>query len=191
MNGCRLEPLSRWFDILKAALLCGLALASPVAAQSIQIPSDQAALVKRSLTVPQQKSFARDREFCAYLGRTSGGRLKVTSYREGGRNGCSPARPSAGFRPLASIHTHGAYDPRVPAEFPTTLDMDMDAAEGINGYVATPGGRLWYLDTRKRIAVQLCGIGCLASDPQFRAGDDGYIRRSYTYDQLRALELGI
>ncbi len=190
MTACPSGPLSLSFRIL-AGLLTGLAgLAGPGMAQQVYIPSDEAALVKRVLSAPQRKSFARDREYCAYLARSNSGRLKVTAFREGGRNGCSPVRPSNGFRAVASIHTHGAYDPRVPAEFPTTLDMDTDAAEGVNGYVATPGGRLWYLDTRARIAVQLCGIGCLTSDPNFRPGDDGVIRRSYTYQQLKALELG-
>ncbi|MEX0286769.1 MAG: DUF4329 domain-containing protein [Paracoccaceae bacterium] len=167
-------------------------LAGPLSAQSqaIRIPAKEVELVKRSLASPQRQSFARDREYCAYLGRLSNGRLKVTAYNEGGRNGCTPLRPGGGFRPIASIHTHGAYDPRVPAEFPTTLDMDMDRAEGINGYVATPGGRLWYLDSRSGVAVQLCSIGCLNRDPAFRPGDDGVIRRSYSYDQLKRLEFG-
>ncbi len=177
---------------LCGALLLGLAFAFGGAAwaQSVQVPSDQAAMVKRYLKAPQKRSFDRDREYCAYLGRTSFDRLKVSNFREGGRNGCTPGRPQGQFEPIASIHTHGAYHPRVPAEFPTTLDMDMDAAEGVNGYVATPGGRFWYLDSKARIAVQLCGIGCLPSDPNFRAGDDGEIRSSYTYEQLRAMELG-
>ena len=154
------------------------------------MPSEKANYVKRILRVPQQRSFAQDREYCAYLWRSRNGRLKVIPFRAGGRNGCSPYWPTNGIRPIASIHTHGAYDPGVPAEFPTTQDMDTDAAEGVNGYIATPGGRLWYLDARARVAVQLFGIGCLARDPHFRAGDDGTIRRRYTYDQLRAIERG-
>lgn len=162
----------------------------PVAAQTLSVSSDEAALAKRALGQVQRASFASDREYCGYIGRASTGRLVVTKFNAGGRNGCTPAWPGHGVRPVASIHTHGAYDPRVPAEFPTTLDMERDAAEGVNGYIATPGGRLWFVDSRARIAVQLCGLGCLDQDPAFRPGDDGTIRRSYSYEQLRAIETG-
>ena len=62
--------------------------------------------------------------------------------------------------------------------------MEGDADEGIDGYVATPGGRLWYLDTVDMVASQLCGIGCLPRDPKFVAGQNGEIVLSYTYDDL-------
>lgn len=182
----RVGFVARWL----IAVCVVLGVAGPVRAGPVTVPSNEAALVRRSLSRPQQLSFERDREYCAYLGRTRTGRLKVTAYAEGGRNGCRPMRP-AGFRAIASIHTHGSYDRRVPAEFPTTLDMEIDAAEGVNGYVATPGGRFWFLDSRARVAVQLCGPGCLPQDPRFHAGDDGVIAGSYTYQQLKALEMGM
>ena len=56
------------------------------------------------------------------------------------------------------------------------------------GIERTPGGRLWYIDSRAMIAVQLCGRGCLPQDPNFHAGDDGEIAKRYTIGALRALE---
>ena len=57
--------------------------------------------------------------------------------------------------------------------------MEGDEDEGIDGWVATPGGRLWYIDTTDMVTFQICGIGCLPSDP-----DSGIIEQSYSYDDL-------
>ncbi len=62
--------------------------------------------------------------------------------------------------------------------------MEGDEDEGIDGWVATPGGRLWYIDTTDMVTFQICGIGCLPSDPEFIAGDGGIIEQSYSYDDL-------
>ena len=165
--------------------LCG---ASPGAAQVTRPPADEVALVKAHLRAAQAASFQRSREYCGYLVRLRNGGLQVTRLRRGNRNGCTPLAPPPGSQALASIHTHGAYHPSVPAEFPTTLDMESDAREGVNGYVATPGGRLWYIDSARQETVQLCGLGCLPQDPSFRAGDDGVIRKHYHYRDLWRIE---
>lgn len=156
----------------------------------VTIPAAEIALVRQRLERVQRQSFRGDREYCGYLGRTRSGRLVVTRMRRGQRNGCTPPLPQRGLTLLASIHTHGAYARDVPAEFPTTLDIDSDAAEGVNGYIGTPGGRLWFIDSAARVAYQLCGPGCLPQDPHFHAGDDGVIKRGYRYRDLRRLELG-
>ncbi|MEO0851346.1 MAG: DUF4329 domain-containing protein, partial [Pseudomonadota bacterium] len=69
-------------------------------------------------------------------------------------------------------------------EVPSVSDMEGDADEGIDGYVATPGGRLWYIDTEDMVTYQICGRGCLPQDPAFTAFPDGWIAESYSYDQL-------
>ena len=141
-----------------------------------------------ALSAVQSLSFDEDREYCGYLGRDGQGRYVATPLRPGARDGCTPQEPPRGFRAIASLHTHGAYAPDVPAEFPTAQDIESDAAEGVNGYVATPGGRLWFLDSAAAIAVQICGPECLPQDPGFRAGDDGWIALEYTLDDLRWME---
>lgn len=177
------------------AALCGVlalgfgpATEAQTRTRAVAVPAAEIALVKKHLYRTQRLSFARNREFCGYLGRNRNGRLVVTRLVQGFANGCTPRTPPRDVQLLASIHTHGAYDRDVPAEFPTTLDMESDAAEGVNGYVATPGGRLWYIDSRAMVAVQLCGLGCLPQDPGFRAGDDGVIHQSYRYDELKKIE---
>ena len=62
--------------------------------------------------------------------------------------------------------------------------MEGDEAEGIDGWVATPGGRLWYVDSSDMVTSQICGIGCLPMDPDFIPGDMGFVAQSYRYEQL-------
>ena len=64
--------------------------------------------------------------------------------------------------------------------------MEADEDEGTDGYVATPGGRVWYLDTTDMVASQLCGEGCVASDPNFMRGAAGPVASAYSYKGLRA-----
>ncbi|MFC4669772.1 DUF4329 domain-containing protein [Seohaeicola nanhaiensis] len=153
-------------------------------------PADEVALVIRKLGPLQTMSFATDREFCGYLLEGRGGVLFFTKMTRGGRDGCTPRMPDSGPRVVASVHTHGSYDPQVPAEFPTTLDLESDRREGVAGYVATPGGRLWYIDSVRMVTYQLCGTGCLPQDPDFHDGDDGVIAIRYSHRQLLALEGG-
>lgn len=173
------------------ALLAGTLSLVPVAggAEDIGLPSrSEIAAVKERFVALQQLSFAAGYEYCGYVGRTRKGALAFSRMERGGPDGCTPPLPPLGLDPVASMHTHGSYDPAVPAEFPTALDMESDRREGVDGYVATPGGRLWYIDSESMIATQLCGIGCLPRDPRFRAGDDGIIEQSYTYEDLIELE---
>jgi hypothetical protein len=89
---------------------------------------------------------------------------------------------------IASYHTHGAFEYDTPAEFPSLSDVEADAYEGINGYVSTPGGRLWYVNGVNLTVEQICGVGCMVQDPNFEAGLDGQIKKSYSIDELRVLE---
>lgn len=148
---------------------------------------ETAAVIKR-LAPLQQLSFATSFEYCGYLGRTPNGDIGFTEMIRGGHNGCTPKMPAGGLSLVASLHTHGAYDAQVPAEFPTVLDMQSDKSEGVNGYTSTPGGRLWFIDSATDEAIQLCGLGCLPQDSNFHAGDDGPIKTRYSYDELLVLE---
>ncbi|MEL6587917.1 MAG: hypothetical protein AAFQ50_14890, partial [Pseudomonadota bacterium] len=63
-------------------------------------------------------------------------------------------------------------------------DKAVDAFGLVGFDVATPGGRLWYVDTTDMIVRQICGLGCLPQDPDFVEGADGDIAISYTYQEL-------
>jgi uncharacterized protein DUF4329 len=171
-----------------ALTLLALQLAGASQANFQEPPADEVARVKARFAPLQHLSFATGREYCGYVGETPNGELVFTEMQRGGHSGCTPKTPLDGTTLNASIHTHGSYDHEVPAEFPTVLDMQSDAKEGVNGYIATPGGRLWYIDSRALVAVQLCGVGCLPQDPDFHPGDDGVIPKRLTIGELRGME---
>jgi len=145
----------------------------------------EVAFIKARLNAIQPRSIAEDREYCGYLGLLPNGDFAISPPKRGASAGCTPANPPANMRIIASYHTHAAYAPRYDSEVPSSTDLQGDISEGINGYVSTPGGRLWFTDGAARNTVQLCGVGCLASDPRFRPERDNPVRQSYTLAALR------
>jgi len=49
---------------------------------------------------------------------------------------------------------------------------------------------VWLVDDQTRSTRQLCGIGCVRSDPNFRADPTDPILPAYTIDQIRARNAG-
>lgn len=146
--------------------------------------------VKKMFNEIQPLSFKHNREYCGYIGWDKDENLVFTKARKGWRNSCRAYEPPEDLLIFASYHTHGAFHHMAAAEFPTSSDVEGDEAEGVDGYVATPGGRLWYIDSESLTVHQICGIGCLKSDPDFVPGMDGHIKKSYTLKELIALENG-
>ncbi len=146
--------------------------------------SDELALVKRIFAQLQPISIEKNREYCGYIGRDAQRRVAFTKARRGRKGTCLPADPDELAVVTASYHTHGAYSSDYVNELPSAEDMEGDEAEGIDGWVATPGGRLWYIDTQDMVTSQVCGLGCLPSDPDFVAGMTGPIAQSYHYQEL-------
>ncbi len=132
----------------------------------------------------QAESFERNREICGKIGLTRDGTFVVSRPHVGGRNGCWPRRPGGARQVTASYHTHGGFDPGTDSELPSPQDVYSDMHSGTNGYVATPGGRFWYIDGTSGSVYQLCAPGCLPSDPRFMPGLFGEIRAFYTLEQL-------
>lgn len=149
---------------------------------------DELEFVAETLRQMQLHSYATGSETCGYIGRDTQGRMMATPINVGREASCFLPRPPAGMRVVASIHTHGTYSPVYASEFPTVQDMTTDARDGINGYISTPGGRMWYVDTGTMTVRQLCGRGCLPQDPHYRPEDDGPVRPMFTLAQLRAWE---
>ncbi len=165
--------------MIRIALALILA-ASPVSAQD----GAELALAKRVLAELNPISIRENREFCGYIGFDAAGRLTFSQPARGDLESCEPNDPDELKVIVASYHTHAAYAPDYYNELPSAEDVEGDEAEGIDGYVATPGGRLWYIDTGDMVISQICGIGCLPKDPDFVAGDLGIIAPSYEYDEL-------
>mmetsp|Transcript_381 Transcript_381/g.1093 ORF Transcript_381/g.1093 Transcript_381/m.1093 type:complete len:181 (-) Transcript_381:1679-2221(-) len=135
----------------------------------------------------QPRSITEGREYCGVIGVTDTGQLLATPARRGGRASCLPPVPDwPNARAIASYHTHGSADPDYIAEIPSFADMRTDIEADTDGYVATPGGRLWYVDARARQARQICGQGCLVSDVD-HVDDPGMpVRQRYTLQELSA-----
>lgn len=136
----------------------------------------------------QLRSFAANAEHCGYVGLDQAGNLISSPINRGDEASCPLPQVPPGMTLLASFHTHGTYSRHYASEFPTTTDLMTDAADRIDGYISTPGGRLWYADSDTLTVRQLCGRGCLPQDPGYVAADDGPVRPSFTLNDLHALE---
>lgn len=162
-------------------------LLAPCAAAAQSAAED--ALIRQVFARLQPVSFRENVEYCGYVGLDHDGRLVASPATRGDEGSCLFEEPTEIAVITASYHTHGAYSPDYYNEVPSGDDMEGDEEEGIDGWVATPGGRLWYIDTEDMIARQVCGIGCLSADPGFVAGDMGHIELSYSYaDLVRVLD---
>jgi len=146
--------------------------------------SVEVTLMKATFDKIQPMSIAQNVEYCGYVGFDLNDILIATTPTRGDGGSCLADDPDALEIITASYHTHGAYSPDYYNEVPSGEDMEGDADEGIDGYVATPGGRLWYIDSVDMVASQLCGVRCLLSDPAFDLADDPEVAQSYAYDDL-------
>lgn len=164
---------------LASAIIAGF-LASPAAAQS----PEEIALMRQVFAELQTRSFESRREYCGYVGVNAAGELAISQPTRGRRNSCLAEEPVNLEVVYASFHTHGSYRDEEGDEVPSVSDIEADADEGIDGYVATPGGRLWYVDTEDMVTYQICGRGCLPQDPSFEPFPNGTIAESYSYDAL-------
>jgi hypothetical protein len=85
---------------------------------------------------------------------------------------------------IASYHTHGRFDLAYHNELPSDTDMLNDQSLGVNGWIATPGGRLWFVDSGRMVTKQVCGVGCLPIAPGFYKAQAGDIAKSYSFEEL-------
>lgn len=166
---------------IRRAMLASACVFAPglVGAQTAEIN----AYAKQVLSILQPSSIRENREYCGFIGRDRGGRLAVTPPKPGSSHRCTSAWPDD-MEVIASYHTHSAFDADSWSELPSSIDVEGDETLGIDGYVSTPGGRLWFVDSSAMVVTQVCGIGCLPADPRFDASVDGKIRKSYTYEEL-------
>lgn len=145
---------------------------------------EEIAFAKEFLNELQVKSIIDDREYCGYFARNHDGRLIATRPIRGKYNSCTPGTPPRRLEVFANYHTHASFEPNSINEIPSLQDLQGDIHLGMNGYVATPGGRLWFSDYTMKEVRQICGIGCLAQDPDFRPGRFYKVRPRYTLNDL-------
>lgn len=145
------------------------------------------AFARERLGSMQARSFTERLELCAIIFEDSEGALRSSEVRAGDEATCDLRYfDEPGMAPLASIHTHGQFDADYDSEVPSLIDLEGDIESQMDGYVATPGGRLWRVDWERERAVLLCGAGCLAQDPAYRACPDETVAASYTGAELAA-----
>jgi hypothetical protein len=113
----------------------------------------------------QPRSIREGIEYCGLFGVDGKGNLAAILAQPGNADSCHLGEAPAGFEVLASWHTHGAYDRDADTEAPSWGDLESDIEEGIDGYIATPGGRLWFNDAVARRSFLICGVGCVIADP--------------------------
>ena len=165
------------------AVALAIVTGAPVLAQD---PAEMRA-AREVLMQLQPRSFAENREYCGYVGVLPDGTVSVTEVTRGRRDSClSRADESRFVEIVASFHTHAGFDPEADSEVPSIEDIEGDMFEGVDGYVSTPGGRLWYIDGRRGVATLICGLGCMGQDPNFVPGIAGPIANRYTLDDLDA-----
>ena len=160
-----------------ALMACSLPVA--VCAQS----REEIDFMKGFFTRLQEKSFQKRSEYCGFVVRCPVGQLRVTQPLQGNRDSCSLEWPDD-MEVTASYHTHDAFELIYYNELPSDLDMQSDQELEVNGWIATPGGRLWYIDSEQMVATQVCGVGCLPVAPNFYKAQAGDIAPTYTFDEL-------
>lgn len=114
----------------------------------------------------QQPSFVYNREYCGFIGLDKNGNFMASPPRKGKKSSCMLDEDHDISTVLASYHTHGAYSHRHESEIPSFDDLAGDIEDGVDGYIATPGGRLWYSDARAGEVRLLCE-SCILTDPDF------------------------
>jgi hypothetical protein len=149
------------------------------------------AFAREQLDAAQTRSFAEDIELCGIIFERTGGELGSTPLREGDESSCGIQYfDEPGMRPIASYHTHGSYNDAYDSEVPSILDLQSDFESGMDGYVATPGGRFWHVDHRAPSTSEVCGPGCLTQDPAFRPCPGYEPETRYSLAELTARQTG-
>jgi hypothetical protein len=132
----------------------------------------------------QQVSIREGREYCGYIFEIENGAFAATPALPGGESFCDLPEPDS--RVIASYHTHGGFSEDYDNEVPSVDDMSSDFEAGIDGYISTPGGRIWLVDYKAQVARQLCNELCVTSDPDNDPEDAGFVPQTFTLEELEA-----
>ncbi len=142
------------------------------------------AFARQFLNSIQARSIRERRELCGYFIQLPNGQITATPPVPGTFASCEQVAPRAGQGIFASYHTHGAYGAQYDNEVPSSTDLQSDFEFGIDGYVSTPGGRVWRIESDTREAIQICGRGCISVDRGFVPDGEAFILTRYTLADL-------
>ena len=170
--------MTRFFALTVAAILSFAPLSSH--AQS----ADEIAFVRGLMESQNQLSIRFNREVCGNILRHRDGTYTSTKSSWGGHASCASMPFNTDAVVVSSWHTHAAYARAYDNEVPSTQDVEGDIATGRNGWVGTPGGRLWYIDGRTGDMRQVCGPNCLPTDPNATDAFHAPVPERMTLDQL-------
>ena len=167
--------------VLAVLLQVGLGTA-PARAQD----AAETAFVMALMESMNQLSIRFDREVCGYVLRDPDGRYRSTKVSWGGAASCASLPVGPGVTVVSSWHTHAAWAEGYDNEVPSVQDVEGDMSRGINGWVGTPGGRLWFVDGRTGTMTQTCPQSdyCLPQDPGYVPGVPAPVAKTYTLDEL-------
>ncbi len=132
----------------------------------------------------QPISIADNREYCGYFGIDENGQFVATKPNKGREDSCLADEPPPNMEIFASYHTHGAFSVDADSETPSSGDLEADISEEIDGYIATPGGRIWFIDSLEGAAMLICGRNCTVSDDRYEDGIYPEIKDYYSLEEL-------
>ena len=163
-----------------ASLFLSLCLGLPAHAQD----ADEQQFVMALMRSMNRHSITYNREVCGYVLRDQAGRLSSSKSSWGEHDSCAMMDAPAGMRIISSWHTHAAFDPRYDNAVPSTIAVESDVSRHTTGWVATPAGRLWFIDGQTGLMRQVCGENCLPTDPNIVSDPHPKAAKTYTLDQL-------
>lgn len=148
-------------------------------------------VAETALTKAQALSLRNNREYCGYIAFDDRGQLRFTAPLKGEVESCEPPYVADEWELVASYHTHGAIDPDEPDftfELPSSDDIRADIDEDIDGFLATPGGRFWFIDTIEEVVFQIGGIGYFRKDENFTPDVGCEPWEEHSFDEIYRME---
>lgn len=159
----------------------------PGALQPVVPQSEVQAFAKEQLNALQEQSFSENIELCGIIFETSEGELGASRKTGGDEATCDLSYfDEPGMVPIASFHTHGRFSQNYDGEVPSITDMQSDIASGLDGFISTPGGRLWHIDHESEVANLVCGPNCLIQDARYQPCANDVIPDRYSLSELAA-----
>ncbi|MDA9175723.1 DUF4329 domain-containing protein [Alphaproteobacteria bacterium] len=148
-------------------------------------------VAESALSNAQALSLKNNREYCGYIAFDGEDRLRFTAPLKGDQASCMPPEVPYSWELIASYHTHGALtveDEGLSYEFPSSDDLISDSEEGVDGYLSTPGGRFWFIDTQDEVIIMLGDVGYFKRDSKFEQDMECGPFDEHTFEEIFIME---